>query len=567
MYTPNKIDKLAPNQIFVFGSNLEGHHAGGAARLAHDRFGAVWGQGVGLQGQCYAIPTMHGGVETIKPYVDEFIEFAKEHKELTFLVTRIGCGIAGFKDRQIAPLFSDAMDCDNITLPREFAEVLAQSVIQTSCGEVRRVKDKWFFRFTTNEDKDLIDIPYTDGRIVDTFLIRHNGKYGIYSIPGNRDFDDYVKPNLENYSYDGPCYWMALHSEPFPYDEVKVRGMNGYFYGKIAYRIGKKWGIMFPFYIPSEECVGVNTVVPCEYDSVAEAERHLPVWENPFDRKVGYRKGPYVELHTPDGEWDYHAINREVMTDTKKQYETMPQLQEAVRHSVGLQYMVRQEVNIDQPVAKESHTQYITSPYRTFEAAKDYKGKKVAVLNFANNHSVGGSPFVAGAQEESLCRCSTLYPCLQAMYEPFYKKHQDEYGRGEIDEMGSDDLIYTPDVVVFKTDERTDPVYPRMMYENEWYKVDVITCAAPELRYHSHKPKNYEEIITRRIKKILDVAAGERVDVLILGAWGCGAFGNDIKVVSKAFYTLLENYDFETVEFAMGSTRFFEYFPKGKVVS
>ena len=105
MYTPNKIDKLAPNQIFVFGSNLEGHHAGGAARLAHDRFGAVWGQGVGLQGQCYAIPTMHGGVETIKPYVDEFIEFAKEHKELTFLVTRIGCGIAGFKDRQIAPLF------------------------------------------------------------------------------------------------------------------------------------------------------------------------------------------------------------------------------------------------------------------------------------------------------------------------------------------------------------------------------------------------------------------------------------------------------------------------------
>ena len=160
MYTPERINKLEPNQIFVFGSNLEGHHAGGAARLAHDRFGAIWGQGVGLQGQSYAIPTMHGGVETIKPYVDEFIKFAKAHKEYIFLVTRIGCGIAGFKDSQIAPLFRDAMGCDNIALPREFAEVLAQSVIRTSCGEVTRVRDKWFFRFTTNEDKDLIQIPY-----------------------------------------------------------------------------------------------------------------------------------------------------------------------------------------------------------------------------------------------------------------------------------------------------------------------------------------------------------------------------------------------------------------------
>ena len=75
------------------------------------------GQGVGLQGRSYAIPTMQGGVETIKPYVDEFIAFAKEHPELTFLVTRIGCGIAGFKDSQIAPLFEAAHDIENIILP------------------------------------------------------------------------------------------------------------------------------------------------------------------------------------------------------------------------------------------------------------------------------------------------------------------------------------------------------------------------------------------------------------------------------------------------------------------
>ena len=95
-YTPERITELKPNEIFVFGSNLAGAHGGGAPRLAYNRFGAVWGQGVGLQGQSYAIPTMQGGVETIKPYVDEFIEFTKRHQEYKFLVTRIGCGIAGF---------------------------------------------------------------------------------------------------------------------------------------------------------------------------------------------------------------------------------------------------------------------------------------------------------------------------------------------------------------------------------------------------------------------------------------------------------------------------------------
>ena len=123
-FTPERIMTLKPNEIFVFGSNLDGYHGGGAARIAMDRFGAVWGQGVGLQGQCYAIPTMQGGVNTIKPYVDEFVAFAEQHPEYKFLVTRIGCGIAGFANEQIAPLFQEALNVENIILPKEFVNVL-----------------------------------------------------------------------------------------------------------------------------------------------------------------------------------------------------------------------------------------------------------------------------------------------------------------------------------------------------------------------------------------------------------------------------------------------------------
>ena len=116
-HTPERITELGPNEIFVFGSNLSGSHGGGAALLAFERFGAIWGQGVGLQGQSYGIPTMQGGVETIKPYVDEFIDFAKSRPDLTFLVTRIGCGIAGFRNEEIAPLFAKAKGVENIVLP------------------------------------------------------------------------------------------------------------------------------------------------------------------------------------------------------------------------------------------------------------------------------------------------------------------------------------------------------------------------------------------------------------------------------------------------------------------
>lgn len=123
-YTPDFITEMKPDEVFVFGSNLEGMHGGGAAYVAFRKFGAVMGCGVGLRGQSYAIPTMQGGVETIEPYVKEFIGFAGEHPELFFYVTRIGCGIAGFRDKEIAPLFADALNMPNICLPESFVKAL-----------------------------------------------------------------------------------------------------------------------------------------------------------------------------------------------------------------------------------------------------------------------------------------------------------------------------------------------------------------------------------------------------------------------------------------------------------
>lgn len=121
--TPKFISKLSQNEIFVFGSNLRGMHGGGAARTAL-KWGAIMGQGVGLQGQTYAIPTMFDTAEEIQPYVDEFIKFAKSNSDKRFLVTPIGCGIAGFSVDDIAPLFDKALEVSNIYLPKEFLDYL-----------------------------------------------------------------------------------------------------------------------------------------------------------------------------------------------------------------------------------------------------------------------------------------------------------------------------------------------------------------------------------------------------------------------------------------------------------
>lgn len=176
-YTPDNITTLGKDEVFVFGSNPAGNHAGGAARVARERFGAIRGQGVGMQGQSYAIPTMQGGVETIKPYVDDFIKLAREWDQTTFYVTRIGCGIAGFKDEEIAPLFAEALELYNVRLPESFVK------------EIKKLEDSYLPNWTkhyTSYDM-MLDLLLAANRIYkysvrdkDTAISRLEEKLGWY---------------------------------------------------------------------------------------------------------------------------------------------------------------------------------------------------------------------------------------------------------------------------------------------------------------------------------------------------------------------------------------------------
>ncbi|MBW5396711.1 hypothetical protein [Brachyspira pilosicoli] len=126
------IDKLEDNEVFVFGSNTEGMHAGGAARMAMN-WGAIYGKAFGLQGKTFAIPTVDYtrsgkmSIDEIKKYVDEFLDFTIKNKDKKFLVTEIGCGIAGFKVSEIAPLFRKALEYSNVYLPERFINYLKEN--------------------------------------------------------------------------------------------------------------------------------------------------------------------------------------------------------------------------------------------------------------------------------------------------------------------------------------------------------------------------------------------------------------------------------------------------------
>ena len=210
--------------------------------------------------------------------------------------------------------------------------------------------------------------------------------------------------------------------------------------------------------------------------------------------------------------------------------------------------------HIDIPCNKnrfDTSMNIIVSKKRTFQAAEQYSknGQKVAVLNFANSFSPGGGVVEgARAQEECLCRISTLYDSLTSfeMMEKFYQPH-----RTTLDDLGTDDVIYSPEVMVFKTD--TD--MPELLPETEWYKADVMTCAAPCLGWNavSITEEEIKKLHYSRAKQILDVAAANEVDVVVLGAFGCGAFRNPPEVVAEVYKEILNDYShaFKTVEFAI----------------
>ena len=202
----------------------------------------------------------------------------------------------------------------------------------------------------------------------------------------------------------------------------------------------------------------------------------------------------------------------------------------------------------------------IVSNKRSLEAASSYVGMNTCVLNFASATNPGGGVTKgSNAQEECLCRCSTLYQNLNAgiLKDAFYIPHREDESR-----LYNDDCIYTPNVVVFKTDNER----PELMKEADWFYVNVVTCAAPNLKQalvtfassDKEKPRipSLEELYgihKKRIKRILDVAVANKNEVVILGAFGCGAFSNPPEVVAQAFADVIKEYEhaFRVIEFAI----------------
>lgn len=258
----------------------------------------------------------------------------------------------------------------------------------------------------------------------------------------------------------------------------------------------------------------------------------------------------------------------EIFKDTYAQYSKNPVLKktcENTRKNEKL-YLADEKIECDRQRFPEK-LKLVVSKKRTFEAASAYKGTRTAVLNFANSfHPGGGVVSGAGAQEECLCRCSTLYDSLVApfMIENFYKKHI-----ATLDELANDDVIFSPCVKVFKSDTR----FPEMLPENEWFDVDVLTCAAPNIGMGFGKVLDISDeklfaLHESRLRKILDAAALNKDEAVILGAFGCGAFRNPPEIVAMASKKVLSEYEyaFKTVEFAVycppQDQRNFEVFSK-----
>ena len=209
----------------------------------------------------------------------------------------------------------------------------------------------------------------------------------------------------------------------------------------------------------------------------------------------------------------------------------------------------------------------IVSGKRSLQAAEVYakQGKKVCVQSFASATNPGGGVVNgSSAQEECLCRCTTLYPCLNndALWTVFYAPH-----RKVADPLYNNDCIYTPNVCVFKSDIN----FPEPLPKEDWWSVNILTCAAPNLRERPSNamnphagdkaakitPTELEKLLSARIRRIFEIAAANESEVLILGAFGCGAFRNPPQIVAKVFNAVMHDYlcYFDTIEYAVVNWR------------
>ena len=254
----------------------------------------------------------------------------------------------------------------------------------------------------------------------------------------------------------------------------------------------------------------------------------------------------------------------EIFNDTQRIYEHNKSLSFAVQEAKTATRLY--EANSYPKISDPKHCDCMitVTNHKTFEAAmkinKRHPDWKISVLNFASATNPGGGVLTgSSAQEESLCRCSTLYPTLTQdwLYEQYYEKN-----RKARNNLHTDACIYSPGVVVFKTDDE----FPVVMKESDWINVDVISCAAPNLRrkpgtIHNPEYGNPVEVTadelyrlhTKRAEHILHIAAVNAADALVLGAFGCGAFANDPEVVARAYNDVLKDYkkNFKLIEFAV----------------
>lgn len=264
---------------------------------------------------------------------------------------------------------------------------------------------------------------------------------------------------------------------------------------------------------------------------------------------------------------DRRTKNAEIFRDTERRYTSDPTLIQAVQKSTEKQVFIseRKSVIVPSPYKAEK-ANVVVSGKRSLEAAEVYskQGKKVCVLNFASATNPGGGVVNgSSAQEECICRCTTLYPCLNTdeMWNEFYKPH-----RKAANPLYNNDCIYTPDVCVFKSDIN----FPEALPKDEWWNVNILTCAAPNLRerpsnamnpYAGNQaakitPAELEKLLTKRIRRIFEIAIANGNEVLILGAFGCGAFRNPPDIVAKVFNTVMPDYlcYFDTIEYAVYHT-------------
>lgn len=236
--------------------------------------------------------------------------------------------------------------------------------------------------------------------------------------------------------------------------------------------------------------------------------------------------------------------NIEIFKDTEKLCKENAAIKQALQKSRKGQKLIPEDVEMSLIDKKRFRhpAKVVVSKKRTFEAAAAYKETKTAVHNFASASNPGGGvERGANAQEECLCRCSDLYFCLNTpeMLNGFYRPH-----RQARNPLHNDDIIFTPEVLVFKRDSEC----PKLMDRSEWYQVDVITCAAPNLREHPGNTFNTGDgrksvkmsdealldLHERRLRRILDIAISEKDETVILGAFGCGAFKNKPEIVAQA---------------------------------